>query len=314
MNLTACSRVASHQGSKKGTTQMRKAILGAASLLCFASSAVAADLTVSRHSEIAGYDREALRYEYSNAPSAVVEEAETVVVRRPVIVARPPLVIEEYPVYAAPRLYTAPPVYAYAGPVWRDGGWGHRRHFRGGWQDRGAAKASVQWLNFNDGLGGDSDIGYAGDDSGKLDRVGKHATPVQPSKPPHRLSITSISVAYPIIHPPQKPSAQRCRESRDQANRNGQNNATSHRNVLSPDCYGHRDRQEIAAEHGAHQLADGRNVKPHQQKGRRGQQEINHRKHQDDGGEQGDVVRHFRTAFVAPSGRDSWRHSRQYQP
>jgi hypothetical protein len=24
-------------------------------------------------------------------------------------------------------------VYAYAGPVWRDGGWGHRRHFRGGW-------------------------------------------------------------------------------------------------------------------------------------------------------------------------------------
>jgi len=137
MNLTACSRVASHQGSKKGTTQMHKAMLGAASLLSLASSAVAADLTVTRHSEIAGYEREALRYEYSTAPSAVVEEAplvsETVVVRRPVIVARPPLVVEEYPVYAAPRLYTAPPVYAYAGPVWRDGGWGHRRHFRGGW-------------------------------------------------------------------------------------------------------------------------------------------------------------------------------------
>jgi hypothetical protein len=35
------------------------------------------------------------------------------------------VVIDEYPVYAAP------PVYAYAGPVWRPG-WGHR-HFHGGW-------------------------------------------------------------------------------------------------------------------------------------------------------------------------------------
>jgi hypothetical protein len=52
-------------------------------------------------------------------------------VRRPVIVAPPPVVVEEYPIYAAPRVY-APSVYAYAGPVWRDG-WGHRRHFRGRW-------------------------------------------------------------------------------------------------------------------------------------------------------------------------------------
>jgi hypothetical protein len=29
-------------------------------------------------------------------------------------------------------VYAAPPVYAYAGPVWRDG-WGHRRHLRGRW-------------------------------------------------------------------------------------------------------------------------------------------------------------------------------------
>ena len=44
----------------------------------------------------------------------------------------PPAVVDEYPVYAVPRVYAAPPVYAYAGPGWR-GGWGYRRHFRGGW-------------------------------------------------------------------------------------------------------------------------------------------------------------------------------------
>ena len=58
--------------------------------------------------------------------------SETVVVRRPVIVAPPPVVVDEYPVYAAPRVYATPRVYAYAGPGWR-GGWGHRRHFHGGW-------------------------------------------------------------------------------------------------------------------------------------------------------------------------------------
>jgi hypothetical protein len=29
-------------------------------------------------------------------------------------------------------VYAAPPVYAYAGPVWR-GGWGHRGHLHGRW-------------------------------------------------------------------------------------------------------------------------------------------------------------------------------------
>jgi hypothetical protein len=48
------------------------------------------------------------------------------------IIAPPPVVVDEYPVYAAPRVYAAPPAYAYAGPAWRDG-WGHRRHFRGRW-------------------------------------------------------------------------------------------------------------------------------------------------------------------------------------
>jgi hypothetical protein len=115
---------------------MRKAILGAASALALSSPAVASDLPVPRYSEVPSYERELSTYEYWSAPPLVVEEpapivSETVVVRRPVIVA-PPVVVDEYPVYAAPRVYAAPHVYAYAGPVWRDG-WGHRRHFRGGW-------------------------------------------------------------------------------------------------------------------------------------------------------------------------------------
>ena len=116
---------------------MRKAILGAASALALASPAVAADLPVIPYSEVPSYQREAPAYRA--APPVVVEEpAPAVVVRRPVIVAPPPVVVEEYPVYAAPRVYAVPRVYAaprayaYAGPVWRDG-WGHRRHFRGGW-------------------------------------------------------------------------------------------------------------------------------------------------------------------------------------
>jgi hypothetical protein len=108
---------------------MRKAILGAASALALASPAMAADLPVPRYSEAPSYQP----YEYRTAPPVVVEEpAEIIVVRRPVIIAPPPMVVEEYPVYAAPRAYAAPPVYAYAGPVWRDG-WGHRGHFRGRW-------------------------------------------------------------------------------------------------------------------------------------------------------------------------------------
>jgi opacity protein-like surface antigen len=117
---------------------MRKAILGAASALALASPAVAADLPVTpRYSEVPSYEREVHTYEYRRVPPLVVEEpapvvSETVVVRRPVIVAPPPVVVDEYPVYAAPRVYAASPVYAYAGPVWREG-WGHRRHFRGRW-------------------------------------------------------------------------------------------------------------------------------------------------------------------------------------
>ena len=111
---------------------MRKAILGAASALALASPAVAADLSVPPYSEIPSYEGEALPYENRTAPPVVVEEPApvpfpgTIVVRRPVIVAPPPVVVDEYPVYAAP------PVYAYGGPVWRDG-WGYRRYFRGGW-------------------------------------------------------------------------------------------------------------------------------------------------------------------------------------
>ena len=110
---------------------MRKAILGAASALALASPAVAADLQVTPYSENPGYEQEVPPYAYGTAPpyayGAVRPYAYGAV--PPVIVAPPPVVVyDEYPVYAAP------PVYAYAGPVWRGGwGWGHRGHFRGGW-------------------------------------------------------------------------------------------------------------------------------------------------------------------------------------
>jgi hypothetical protein len=110
---------------------MRKTILGAASVIALASPVMAADLPVTGYSQVPTYHRQVEVNEYRTAPPVVVEEepaplvSETVVVRRPVVVAPPRVVVEEYPVYPAP-------LYAYAGPVWR-GGWGHRRHFHGGW-------------------------------------------------------------------------------------------------------------------------------------------------------------------------------------
>lgn len=135
MNLTTSSRVLLPAGDKKankGSTSMRNFILGAASALALASPAGAADLPVASYSE--GYARS---YEYRTPPAVVVEEAapvvsETLVVRRPVVVAPPRVVVEEYPVYAEPRIYGPPPVYAYAGPGWH-GGWGYRHHFHRGW-------------------------------------------------------------------------------------------------------------------------------------------------------------------------------------
>jgi hypothetical protein len=113
---------------------MRNLILGAACALTLASPAAASDLPVTGYSERESYARS---YEYRTSPRVVVEESapvvsETLVVRRPIIVAPPRVVFEDYPVYATPRVYAAPRVYAYAGPGWR-GGWGHRRHFHGGW-------------------------------------------------------------------------------------------------------------------------------------------------------------------------------------
>ena len=105
---------------------MRKIILGLASAIALASPAVAADLQVTPYSDVPSYERDVHPYAYRTAPRVIVEEPARV------IVARPAVVVDEYPVYMAPRVYAAPPVYAYAGPVWRDG-WGHRRHFRGRW-------------------------------------------------------------------------------------------------------------------------------------------------------------------------------------
>jgi hypothetical protein len=119
------SAFARQRATNKGTTDMRKAILATASALALASPAVAADLAVPRYSEAPEYQREVYTYEYRTPPPVVVEEP------APVIVAPPRVVVDEYPVYAAPRVYTAPPVFAYAGPVWRRGG-GHR-HFHGRW-------------------------------------------------------------------------------------------------------------------------------------------------------------------------------------
>jgi hypothetical protein len=115
---------------------IRKTILGAASAIALASPAAAADLPVTPYSSAPSYGRETHVYEHRTAPPVVVAEPaptpETVVVRQPVIVAPPRVTVEEYPVYVAPQVYTAPPVYAYADPVWRHG-WGHRRYLRGGW-------------------------------------------------------------------------------------------------------------------------------------------------------------------------------------
>jgi hypothetical protein len=111
---------------------MRKAILGVASALAFASPAVAADLPVTPRSENPSYEGEVQTYGYRTAPPVVVEESAPLIVRRPIVVAPPPAVVEDYPVYAAPRVYAAPPLYAYAGPVWR-GGWRHGHHLRGRW-------------------------------------------------------------------------------------------------------------------------------------------------------------------------------------
>jgi hypothetical protein len=123
MNLTlefgVCFRGNNKQGNLRGNI-MRKMILGTASALALASPAVAADPPVTPYSS---YQEE---YEYRTAPPVVVEEPPAaVIVRRRVMVA-PPVVVDEYPVYAAP------PVYAYAGPVWRPG-WGFRGRFHGGW-------------------------------------------------------------------------------------------------------------------------------------------------------------------------------------
>jgi hypothetical protein len=117
---------------------MRKAILGAASALALTSPAVAADLQVTPYSENPGYEQEVPPYAYGTArpyeygaarPYAYGTAPPYAYGAAPlVIVAPPPVVVDEYPVYVAP------PVYAYAGPVWRGGwGWGHRGYFRGGW-------------------------------------------------------------------------------------------------------------------------------------------------------------------------------------
>ena len=108
---------------------MRNIMLVAGSAVAIASPALGADLPITRYGEAPTYQREVQTYEYREAPPVAVEQR--VVVRRRVVVAPPPVVVEEYPIYAAPRFYAGPRVYAYGGPVWR--GYGGQRHFRGRW-------------------------------------------------------------------------------------------------------------------------------------------------------------------------------------
>ena len=118
---------------------MRSTMLGIAALMVAASPAMADGLPVAPYSAGPTYQREVHTYEreYRIIPPAVavaprVVEApvvsETVIVRRPVVVAPPPVVVEGYRV-------VPPRVYAYGGgyPVWREGPWGHRKHFYGRW-------------------------------------------------------------------------------------------------------------------------------------------------------------------------------------
>ena len=120
---------------------MRSTMLGIAALMVAASPVMADGLPVAPYNAGPTYQREVHTYEreYRTIPPAVavaphVIEApvvsETVIVRRPVVVAPPPVVVEGYPVYRVP-----PRVYAYGGgyPGWREGPWGHRKHFYGRW-------------------------------------------------------------------------------------------------------------------------------------------------------------------------------------
>ena len=110
---------------------IRQTSLAVASALVLALPAAASDLPAGPYAGVPSYERHTHTYEYRSEPRIVVAEpapvvSETVIVRRPVVVAPPRVVVEDYPVYAEPH------VYAYAGPRWRHGGWGHGR-YHGGW-------------------------------------------------------------------------------------------------------------------------------------------------------------------------------------
>jgi hypothetical protein len=75
-----------------------------------------------------------LAYEHRE-PRPVIVERE-VIAQAVMVVERPRVLVEDVydedeVMYAEPRVYPSPPLYAYDGPVWR-GHWGHR-HYRGRW-------------------------------------------------------------------------------------------------------------------------------------------------------------------------------------
>ena len=91
---------------------MRNAIFVAASVAAFSSPTVAVDMPEQRYGNGPTYQREVEAYEYEPEPPVVIQRS--IVVGRPVVVAPPPAVVDEYPIYATPRFYAGPPLYAYA--------------------------------------------------------------------------------------------------------------------------------------------------------------------------------------------------------
>lgn len=97
---------------------------------------------------------------------------------------------------------------------------------------------------------------------------------MQPAEPAHRIGIAGIPGAELGIPLSQKPAAPPDRESREQADANGENRPARHGKDHRPDDTGNAHHQKMDTEHAAQQLGDGWNVELHQQKGGRRQKKV----------------------------------------
>ncbi len=140
-------------------------------------------------------------------------------------------------------------------------------------------------------------VGNAADDGGKLHGIAQHAAPMQPAQLTRRIGIAGQPSVELGIHLAQKPAARPDGKGRDQADAENESQPAFRGKGDRPDDAGNDQRHEIGIEHAAQQPGDRRDVELHQQKGRRRQQEIPHRKQQDHGGEQGDGIRRHASTF-----------------